>query len=208
MAAIGLTAGIRPLGLAPTAPSTSADAGTADAGTADAGTATARLGAAPTPAPAATASVAAAPPTSAPPAPRQPAPQPATDGITALEDLVTELANDERVAAGCEEQLRTDERLRTAARGHSQDMADHDYFSHTGLDGSSPSDRARRAGYPGGVGENIAAGYRTPEDVMRGWMDSDGHRANLLECEYVAIGVGLAYDAGGRPYWTQNFGFR
>jgi uncharacterized protein YkwD len=132
---------------------------------------------------------------------------PEADPVTAMEDEVTGLANTERAAAGCDT-LRVDERLRTAARAHSQDMAEYDYFDHTGRDGSSPSDRAARAGYPGGVGENIAVGYRTPQDVMQGWMDSDGHRANLLNCDYTAIGVGLAYDADGRPYWTQDFGYR
>ncbi len=131
--------------------------------------------------------------------------QPQVDEITALENRVAALTNAERTAAGCGE-LRMDEHLRTAARGHSADMALHDYFSHTGRDGSSPSDRARAAGYDGGVGENIAMGYRTPEDVVSGWMNSDGHRANILNCSYAAIGVGLAYDDRGRPYWTQKFG--
>jgi uncharacterized protein YkwD len=147
-----------------------------------------------------------APPTTEPPPPPpDPPAQEHTDEITALENQVTALTNAERAAVGCG-QLRTDERLRTAARGHSQDMADNDYFSHTGLDGSSPTDRARAAGYSGGVAENIAMGYRTPEDVMRGWMNSDGHRNNLLNCNHRVIGVGLAYDSRGRAYWTQNFG--
>jgi uncharacterized protein YkwD len=132
---------------------------------------------------------------------------PEADPITAMEDEVAALTNAERAVAGCDT-LRVDERLRTAARAHSQDMAQHDYLDHTGLDGSSPSDRAGRAGYPGGVGENIAVGYRTPQDVMQGWMDSDGHRDNVLNCDYAAIGVGLAFDAGGRPYWTQDLGYR
>lgn len=140
-----------------------------------------------------------------PPAAPDPPARERTDEITALEDEVTALTNAERAAAGCGE-LRTDERLRTAARGHSRDMADNDYFSHTGLDGSSPTDRAQAAGYDGGVAENIAVGYRTPADVMRGWMNSDGHRNNLLNCSHRVIGVGLAYDSGGRAYWTQNFG--
>jgi uncharacterized protein YkwD len=144
------------------------------------------------------------PPPPPPPPPPQSEPE-NTDEITSLENRVTALTNAERVAAGCGE-LRTDERLRTAARGHSHDMAVNNYFSHTGLDGSSPSDRARAAGYDGGVAENIAMGYRTPEDVMRGWMNSEGHRNNLLNCRHGVIGVGLAYDSRGRPYWTQKFG--
>jgi uncharacterized protein YkwD len=141
---------------------------------------------------------------------RTPGPPPAADResadrITALEDEVTGLTNAERAAAGCGD-LRTDERLRTAARGHSQDMAANDYFDHTGLDGRSPFDRMRDAGYPDPAGENIAYGYRTPADVMAGWLGSEGHRRNLLTCSHQAIGVGLAYDGSGRPYWTQNFG--
>jgi uncharacterized protein YkwD len=137
----------------------------------------------------------------------QPEPPAAGDSITAQEDRVVDLTNAERTAARCDE-LTVDERLRTAARGHSEDMAANDYFDHDSLDGRSPTDRARAAGYPGGVGENIAAGYRTPEEVVAGWMDSDGHRRNILDCDYTVIGVGLAYDSGGRPYWTQNFGSR
>lgn len=127
------------------------------------------------------------------------------DEITSLEDGVTELTNAERAAAGCEP-VQTDERLRSAARGHSQDMAANDYFDHTGLDGRSPFDRMSDAGYPDPAGENLAYGYRTPADVMEGWMGSDGHRENLLTCSHRTIGVGLAYDPNGRPYWTQNFG--
>jgi uncharacterized protein YkwD len=145
------------------------------------------------------------PPRAQPPAAPSPPAGAEPDEITGLEDEVVELTNAERTAAGCAE-VDTDERLRTAARGHSQDMADHDYFSHTGLDGSSFVDRAQAAGYPSPAGENIAMGYRTPADVMRGWMDSDGHRRNLLDCSHQDIGVGLGYDRDGRPYWTQVFG--
>lgn len=127
------------------------------------------------------------------------------DEITAMEDEVTALTNEERREAGCGE-VTTDERLRTAARAHSEDMAAHDYFDHTGRDGRSPFDRMRDAGYPDPAGENIALGYRTPADVVAGWMDSDGHRRNILTCSHRAIGVGLAYDGAGRPYWTQDFG--
>jgi uncharacterized protein YkwD len=136
------------------------------------------------------------------------APSPtASDARTAQEDEVTALVNRERAAAGCGP-LRTDERLRSAARAHSQDMAANDYFSHTGRNGSSFVDRIAAAGYPRNEagGENIALGYRTPEDVMDGWMNSAGHRANILNCDFKAIGVGLAQDSSGTPYWTQDFG--
>lgn len=115
------------------------------------------------------------------------------------------LTNAERTAAGCPE-VQTDDRLQQAARGHSEDMATHNYFSHTSRDGRSPFDRMRDAGYPNPAGENIAMGLRTPAQVMAGWMDSPGHRANIQNCSHRAIGVGLAYDERGRPYWTQVFG--
>jgi uncharacterized protein YkwD len=195
-AAVGLTA--VPVAMAPGDPAT--PVGAAAIGTAPPVTPS------PTPSPTATPTPAATTPPPSAPAERRPGQPPATDdSITAQENRVVALTNAERAAAGCGE-LAVDERLRTAARGHSQDMATNDYFSHTSLDGSSPTDRARAAGYPGGVGENIAMGYRTPEDVMRGWMNSDGHRRNILNCRYLVIGVGLAYDARGRPYWTQKFG--
>jgi uncharacterized protein YkwD len=139
------------------------------------------------------------------PAPQpEPEPEPA-DEITTLEDEVTRLTNAERDAAGCGE-LATDERLRSSARGHSEDMAANDYFDHTSRDGRSPFDRMGDAGYPDPAAENIAYGYPSPAEVVDGWMDSEGHRDNILECSYAAIGVGLAYDGDGRPYWTQNFG--
>lgn len=133
------------------------------------------------------------------------APDEPTDEFTRAEDKVTSLTNRERAEAGCGD-LRTDERLRDAARGHSRDMATNDYFSHTAPDGRSPFDRMRAAGYPDPAAENIAMGYRTPADVVAGWMDSDGHRRNLLDCSYRATGVGLHHGPHGRPYWTQVFG--
>lgn len=136
---------------------------------------------------------------------RRRAPAEPDSDITALEDEVTALTNAERRAAGCGE-VTTDERLRAAARGHSQDMAANDYFSHTSLDGSTFVDRAQEQGYPSPAAENIAYGYATPADVVAGWMNSDGHRRNILNCSHRTIGVGLAYDANGRPYWTQVFG--
>ena len=97
-------------------------------------------------------------------------------------------------------------RLATAARLHSADQAAHNEMSHTGSDGSSPWARARRAGYQQAIGENVAVGYRTPEAVMTGWMNSPGHRANILNCDARAIGVGVAAARNGTLYWTQMFG--
>jgi uncharacterized protein YkwD len=128
------------------------------------------------------------------------------DKITAMEDAVTELINKERVGR-CNSALRTDERLRNAARAHSADMAKNNYFSHNSRDGSSFVDRIVRAGYPkmSAASENIAAGHLSAKAVVQGWMTSDGHRRNILDCQARAVGVGLAY-RGDKPYWTQDFG--
>jgi uncharacterized protein YkwD len=168
----------------------------------------------PTPAPSAAslADASAAPPASST-APGPPVGTPSTapppspkDRITTMEDEVTELINKERAKAGCGS-VRTDERMRVAGRAHSADMAKNNYFSHTGLDGSTFVDRLERAGYPrsGAAGENIAYGYATAQDVVTGWMNSEGHRNNILNCSAKATGVGLAY-RGSTPYWTQLFG--
>ena len=113
------------------------------------------------------------------------------------------LANQERAAAGCAQALVVDERLAEAAQAHSTDMSDRNYFSHTSPEGETFVDRATAAGYPSPAAENIARGQRTPEQVMNDWMNSDGHRRNILNCTYRAIGVGLDTDGW---YWTQVFG--
>ena len=125
---------------------------------------------------------------------------------------VVDLVNQERAKVGCSP-LAMNTALNNAALGHSEDMARNDFFSHTGSDGSLPWDRMTRAGYQwSGAGENIAAGYVTPEDVMNGWMGSAGHRANILNCSFRDIGVGYTYlanDTGSVNYfhyWTQVFG--
>lgn len=131
---------------------------------------------------------------------------PAKDKITTMEDEVTSLINQERAKAGCAA-VRTDERIRTASRAHSADMAKQNYFSHTGKDGSSFVDRMARAGYPrnSAGGENIAMGYGSAAAVVKGWMNSEGHKRNILNCSFKAVGNGLAY-RGNTPYWTQDFG--
>ncbi|PRQ08606.1 Cysteine-rich secretory protein family protein [Enhygromyxa salina] len=98
--------------------------------------------------------------------------------------------------------------LTCAARVHSKDMADNNYFSHTNQQGNGPGWRLGQAGYDGGGwGENIAAGYPSPSDVVQGWLDSDGHCANMLNGSFTLIGVGYASGNGQYgSYWTQNFG--
>ncbi|MGH8793810.1 MAG: CAP domain-containing protein [Stackebrandtia sp.] len=121
---------------------------------------------------------------------------------------VVELTNEQRMEHGCGE-LRLDDDLLVPAQEHSQDMADNDYMDHVGSDGREPGDRVEDSEYPGSYGaENVAAGYETPEDVVDGWMNSDGHRENILNCELTAIGVGYAENENSQYelYWTQLFG--
>lgn len=109
--------------------------------------------------------------------------------------------------------LSLDTKLQNAAQAHSKDMAVNDFFSHTGSDGSTVGDRLRRVGYSYSyAAENIAAGSSTARAVMRQWMNSSGHRANILSRNVTEIGIGYyfqANDGGNEPwghYWTQNFG--
>nr|BFE64858.1 hypothetical protein GCM10020063_093840 [Dactylosporangium thailandense] len=131
---------------------------------------------------------------------------PTTGQYAAMENEVVTLTNNYRQANGCGA-LRIDARLVTAARAHSTDMVTKNYFDHTGSDGSNFVQREAAAGYTTGASaENIAWGYRTAQDVVTGWINSPGHRANILNCQSVAVGVGLAYKTDGTPYWTQDFG--
>ena len=123
-----------------------------------------------------------------------------------VQNQVIQLVNAQRAKAGCRA-LKLDLRLSRAAQLHSIDMAKRRYFSHTTPDGVTFAQRIRAQGYPGSrIGENIAAGYPTPATVMAAWMKSPGHRANILDCRYTAIGVGAAVGGPYRYYWTQDFG--
>ena len=125
---------------------------------------------------------------------------------TSFETEVVTLTNSYRTANGCGA-LRIDSRLVAAARAHSTDMVTNNFFSHTGSNGSTFVQREAAAGYTTGASaENIAWGYRSPQEVVNGWINSAGHRANILNCGSVAVGVGVAYKADGTPYWTQDFG--
>ena len=136
---------------------------------------------------------------------RAPAPTAKPTGDQATKLRVVELVNAERAKAGCGA-VHTDTRLDNASQGHSADMARRNYFSHTTPEGVDPWERARAAGYTTPTGENIAMGQRTAEQVMDSWMNSSGHRANILNCDSHAIGMGLARNAEGSIYWTQMFG--
>ncbi|MGW1608363.1 sigma-70 family RNA polymerase sigma factor [Streptomyces sp. NPDC002285] len=118
---------------------------------------------------------------------------------------VVALVNKERSAAGCGP-LSQDSQLNQAALRHSEDMDARDFFDHTNPDGADPGQRVTAAGYRWSTyGENIAQGQQTPEAVMESWMNSPGHRANILNCSFKDIGVGI-HKASGGPWWTQVFG--
>ncbi len=195
-----------------TAPSTSEGASTTGSvGTPESGSAT-------TAAPATTTSAHATPSTQ----PTEPGEAPATSASTTTAppptdsvvlvrpapspaDQVLTLVNAARADANpaCDP-LRADDRLTIAAQGHSDDMAERDYFSHTSPEGDTFQDRAAAAGYDRPGGENIAWGYRSAATVMDAWMDSPGHAANITRCSFTTIGIGVNTDGW---YWTQVFGY-
>jgi uncharacterized protein YkwD len=142
------------------------------------------------------------------PAPRHtrpPSPEARPAADVAMEKRVVQLVNQHRAAAGCRG-VRLDDRLTSASFKHSKDMATNDFFDHTGSDGSSPWDRAKKAGYNYAHSENLAARYETPEEVVRGWMNSPKHKKNLLNCTSKAIGVAVRRGGSKEIYWTQMFG--
>jgi len=99
--------------------------------------------------------------------------------------------------------------LTRAARAHSHDMAVHDYFSHTGSDGSTPGERATRAGYRWSMlGENIASGVGSPREAVAGWLASPEHCANIMTAGFRQMGVAFAVDPGNAQVidWTEDFG--
>ncbi|MFE0703612.1 CAP domain-containing protein [Streptomyces sp. NPDC058872] len=127
-------------------------------------------------------------------------------GQSSAADQVIALVNSVRVKAGCGP-LSVNATLTRAAQGHSDDMAARNFFDHPDPDGDGSGERVTAAGYPWSTyGENIAKGQSTPEQVMESWMNSPGHRANILNCAFKEIGVGI-HDDGG-PYWTKVFGAR
>ena len=131
---------------------------------------------------------------------------------SAAETQAVELTNQLRQQHGCQP-LHVSPELTAAARAHSQDMADHNYFAHTDLAGHHSDWRAQQAGYTGIAGwENIGAGYQTAEQMVNGWYNetppNDGHRRNLLNCSLTEVGIGYAANTNSDYgiYWTQDFG--
>ena len=146
-------------------------------------------------------------PTSATPSerPTSATPTRSADTQSAEEAEVLRLVNQEREQAGCSP-VTADPGLGDLAGDFSQDMAVRGFFDHTDPDGDDPWDRARQRGIDNLGAENIARGQSSAQAVMDSWMQSSGHRANILNCDYRTLGVGL-YTADGDHWWTQEFGF-
>ena len=130
---------------------------------------------------------------------------PNIDDVKTLENEVIKLVNAERSKRGLQT-LTANWEVSRVARYKSQDMAKKGYFSHTSPTYGSPFAMMESFGIKySAAGENIAKGQRTPQEVMNAWMNSAGHRSNILSPSYTQIGVGVAKDSAGRYYWTQMF---
>ncbi|TXS22576.1 CAP domain-containing protein [Streptomyces sp. ms191] len=138
--------------------------------------------------------------------PKAPAPTAAPAGRdTAAATEVVRLVNQQRALVGCTP-VTADSGLSALADAFSRDMAARGFFDHTDPDGATPWVRAQKAGIANMGGENIARGQVDAAAVMQSWMASDGHRANILNCDFKTIGVGVHFADGG-PWWTQDFGY-
>jgi uncharacterized YkwD family protein len=127
---------------------------------------------------------------------------PVSAGISQYAQQVIELTNKERARAGLPA-LKADAQLSAVAQKKSQDMQQNHYFSHTSPTYGSPFDMMRDFGITyKTAGENIAQGQRTPQEVVTAWMNSPGHRANILNQQFTHIGVG--FEQAGN-HWTQMF---
>lgn len=118
---------------------------------------------------------------------------------------VLELTNEERAKQGLSALVWNDE-LAAIAQAHCDDMVERNFFDHNNPDGDSPFDRMKAAGISYKVAaENIAAGQASPEDAIDSWMNSEGHRKNILNPDLKELGVGMARGGQYGIYWTQNF---
>lgn len=130
---------------------------------------------------------------------------PQIDNVKSVENEVVRLVNVERSKNGLSP-LTQNWELSRVARYKSQDMINKNYFSHTSPTYGSPFDMMKNFGIKySTAGENIAYGQRTAADVMNSWMNSPGHRKNILSPNFTQIGVGLATKSNGTKYWTQMF---
>ncbi|MFN7022112.1 MAG: CAP domain-containing protein [Phycisphaerales bacterium] len=142
---------------------------------------------------------------------------PDAEGVRLGLDLRAGLSSAELARYGPQEPLALNQFLTTAARAHSLDMAARGFFDHVNPSGQSPTDRAQAAGYEGTAGENIAAGYSSIDAAHAAWLNSLGHRKNVLSLHasfdssfhYDEFGPGLAFNVGGtyNHYQTEVFGY-
>lgn len=134
-----------------------------------------------------------------------------TSTQTTYEAKVLKLINAERAKRGLKK-LSLNTKLRTAARAHSKDMARNDFFSHTGSNGSSMTDRLNKVGYKySAAGETLYAGngqFKTPEQCVKAWLNSPGHAAIMLSPNYTQVGIGYYYDKTSPygAYYSADFG--
>ncbi|CAL9445630.1 hypothetical protein SUDANB1_02325 [Streptomyces sp. enrichment culture] len=138
-------------------------------------------------------------------APKAPGASAALAGESAAAAQVLSLVNEERAKVGCSP-VAANSALAGLAQSYSEDMDTRGFFDHTDPDGRTPWDRAEKAGISNLGGENIARGQADAAAVMDAWMNSPGHRANILNCDFKTLGVGVEFGPGG-PWWTQNFGY-
>ncbi|WP_338783366.1 CAP domain-containing protein [Streptomyces sp. DG1A-41] len=138
-------------------------------------------------------------------APQKPSAPAALSEESAAAAQVLKLVNEERAKVGCSA-VAANSALTELAQKYSEDMAARGFFDHTDPDGRTPWDRAEKAGISNLGGENIARGQADAAAVMDAWMNSPGHRANILNCDFKTLGVGVEFGSGG-PWWTQNFGY-
>ncbi|QMV41936.1 CAP domain-containing protein [Cohnella cholangitidis] len=130
---------------------------------------------------------------------------PANDNMAGYEEQVLALTNQERQKAGLSACAGTDANLNRSARAKSQDMANNNYFSHQSPTYGDPFAMMRNFGVQyQSAGENIAMGQPTPAEVVQAWMNSPGHRKNILNGSFTHLGVGYVVQ-NGKPYWTQQF---
>lgn len=137
--------------------------------------------------------------------------------MSEFEARVLELVNQERARGGdCggrvfkpSHPLRAQRQLADAARRHARSMSEERFFDHRGPRGDTPKSRIDDTGYRGSAwGENIAAGQRSPETVVRAWMDSSGHCRNILNPLFSELGVSFMFTPNSpyKTYWVQAFG--
>lgn len=146
-----------------------------------------------------------------------PTPPPASAPAPAVAQEVLQLVNSARAQArscgsasfAAAPALSMSAQLAQAAQGHASDMAAQNYFSHTSNDGRTFVQRITATGYAfRTIGENIAAGQSTPQQVVAGWLQSEGHCRNIMNPSFRELGVGYAKGGSYSHYWVQDFGAR